>query len=264
MTEQETYTEYGIENINRTHSSVLSSVERYLANEFKELEEDPEALSVKKTVFNELISNCLKDIHERLSLTKDQLTLALSIFTNNILKTLAEDLSVDQIHSNIKEDFFRHIADQIWVNKKRFNKEEVFSLYDVFYDNFMDLLDLYKHTLGKQHVLELNTLNYFDGCTAEVETLDEYQLIDPEEALPFDILDECPEPGETEESISKEKELLLTGEYDFLVVTKEQLKQQKRDRERMQKVDLIMEREKSVIEKDFEERVQQLDEEEAV
>lgn len=239
---------------------------RFLEVYFKDLyasytedmaDEDPEQ-ALKIQVLNELAVNILRDLHQDLKLNDQQMRLAITFIFKNIATGLKDDLDVDQIHSNFKADLLKYIADQVWVNKKIFTKEEVMGLYTIFYDNFLDYVHIYMATLGKKHVLHFDT---FDATNVSMNTpLVDLKLFELADKSSFAFLDVGGGLGltQSEAFLKTEYEQTVDDEFAFTIMTKEELRNAKTLKDKELKIQLIVEKEKARIDQQYEEKLKEL------
>lgn len=215
--------------------------------------------SLKIQVLNELAVNVLRDFHNCLKLNDTQMSLAINLIFKHIAIGLKDDLTVDQIHNNFKGDLLKYIADQVWVNKKIFKKDEVTGIYTIFYDNFLDYATIYTSTLGRKHVLHLET---FDVTDVKTDTfLVELNNFDLTNKADYDFLDNYNNDAKL---ISSEVFSRLASkdhfdeDFGFTVMSKEEMRHLKTLKDKELRLQMILEREKSKIDAQFEEKLKEL------
>ena len=242
----------------------ISKLLSFLNSYFKDIFPD-ESLSRKETneeqalkikVFNELAVNILRDLHFNLKLNNKQIKLAIGLIFKNIVDGLKEDLSVDQIHSNFKNDLLKYIADQIWVNKKVFDKDEVMGIYNIFYDNFLDYAYIYGSIIGKRQVLHLETFNATNlSSNTNILELNNFELIDID-TLDF-LKDNIDDTSKNDTFMNNDKEN-FDVDFSFTIMSKEEMRNLKTLKEKELKINMLLEKEKAKIDSLYEEQIKNL------
>ena len=209
-------------------------------------------------VLQELFSNIILRLFPIFPTDLSKISICLKTLLTLIWLTFLKNKTLQESFEIFKKNLLAHTLDKLHLHKKVLSFVDVNLIFDVFFDLFFHKFQFFSHAFSKLTQIELTTIEPLELklpqfgpiIKATIEAPENYAFLNE-----YDMNYQSNSSSTLNEINPEQMRLYLSGNSDFPVVTKIQLRQQYLDQIRQEKIEKKLDQEKKLVETEFREKM---------
>lgn len=209
-------------------------------------------------VLQELFSNIILRLFPIFPTDVSKISICLKTFITLISLTFLKNKTLEESFEIFKKNLLAHTLDELHLHKKVLSLVDVNLIFDVFFDLFFHKFQFYSHAFSKLTQIELTTIEPLELKLPQLGSIIKATLEAPKNYAflnEYDINYQSNSSSTLSEFNPEQMRLYLSGNSDFPVVTKIQLRQQYLNQIRQEKIEKKLQKEIELVETEFREKM---------